>query len=395
VTLRTDRAGNQLSAHADVKLRGVVVGEVRSVRSDGTGAVLDLALDPDRARLVPADVTAQLLPKTLFGEKEVVLSTATATAPGAGPFLHAGSVIDQDHSSTARETETAVNDLLPLLRSLRPQDLSTALNALATALRGRGERLGEQLSRTAAYLRRFNPSLPTLQQDLAGLADVARTTADATPDLLRVLDNLSASSRDLVQERASLDRFLTSTTGFAAETRSIVADNERRLVSLAADSRPVLDLYATYSYEFPCMTKALAYLEQPIEATLGGRQSGLHITLEPVRDNGGYDATMRPRYGDTGGSIRCYSLDPAHPVVPARDYYNPYDGYYDGQEVDPVSGKPPCTHTPCAEPPPGGPADGSTAAMRLVLAGKMGPHPPDVAVLLLRPLAEGAEIGLA
>jgi phospholipid/cholesterol/gamma-HCH transport system substrate-binding protein len=391
VTLMTDRAGNQLSEHADVKLRGLVVGEVRSVRSNGTGAVLDLALDPGQARRIPADVTAQLLPKTLFGEKQVVL----ASTSGSGPYLHGSSVIAQDHSETARETETAVNDLLPLLRALKPQDLSVALNALATALRGRGERLGADFARTAAYLRELNPSLPTLQQDMAGLADLANSTADATPDLLRVLDNLSASSRDLVQEKAALDGFLASTTSFAAETRTIVADNESRLVTLAAASRPVLDLYATYSFEYPCMTRALAYLEKPIEATFGGLQSGLHITVEAVRDNGGYDATMRPRYGDPGGPIRCYSLDPAHPVVPARDYYNPYDGYYDGQAVDPVTGKPPCTHTPCAEPPPGGPADDSTTAMKLVLAGKMGGTPPDVAVLLLRPLAQGARIGLA
>ena len=69
VTLRTNRVGNQLTSGADVKLRGLVVGEVRSVRSDGSGAELDLALDPAQARRIPADVTAQLLPKTLFGEK--------------------------------------------------------------------------------------------------------------------------------------------------------------------------------------------------------------------------------------------------------------------------------------------------------------------------------------
>ena len=35
VTLQTDRVGNQLAPPADVKLRGMIVGEVRDVRSDG------------------------------------------------------------------------------------------------------------------------------------------------------------------------------------------------------------------------------------------------------------------------------------------------------------------------------------------------------------------------
>jgi phospholipid/cholesterol/gamma-HCH transport system substrate-binding protein len=392
VRLLADRAGNQLAVHADVKIRGVVVGEVRRVRSTGDGADLELALDPAQARRIPASVTAQLLPKTLFGEKEVVLVGDTA----AGPFLRDGATIPQDRSTTARETETAVNDLLPLLSALKPQELSTALGALSTALRGRGEELGANLARTAAYLGRLNPSLPTLQQDLAGLADVASSTADATPDLLRVLDNLAASSRQLVAERADLDAFLRGTTSFAATARQVVNDNETHLVRLAALSRPVLDVYARYAAGYPCMARALAYLETPIEATFGGAQGGLHITLEATQDNGGYDPTTSPRYGDTGGPILCYSLDPAHPVVPARDYYNPYDGYYDGQPVDPVTGKPPCTHTPCAQPPPGGRGgDGSAAALRVALMGKMGSDPPDVAVLLLRPLAQGGTVGLA
>ena len=390
VTLRTDRAGNQLTSGADVKLRGLLVGEVRSVRSDGSGAVLDLALDPDQARRIPADVSAQLLPKTLFGEKYVALGTTTRT----GPFLRGGSVIGQDHSEAARETETAVDDLLPLLKALKPQDLSIALNALSTALRGRGDELGSNLARTAAYLRELNPTLPTLQQDMAGLADLANSTADTAPDLLTVLDNLSASSRDLVAEQAALHTFLTSTTAFAASARDVVADNQRNLITLAAASRPVLVVYARYAREYPCMSAALSALEAPIEASFGGAQAGLHITVEATRDNGGYSAGMEPFYGDTGGTP-CYGLDPEHPVIPATDYYNPYDGYYDGQEVDPITGKPPCTHHPCAEPPPGGPADDSTgsAALRAVIAGKMG-ETTDLAMLLLRPLAQGNTVGL-
>jgi virulence factor Mce-like protein len=388
VTLTTDRVGNQLTSGADVKLRGVVVGEVRSVRSDGDGARLDLALKPSAH--VPADVRAQLLPKTLFGEKLVSLSTTSAD----GPFLKAGDVISQDRSETARETETAVNDLLPLLKALKPEQLSTTLNALSAALRDRGDELGANLARTAAYLKQLNPSLPTLQQDLAGLADFANSTADATPDLLTVLDNLSASSRYLVQEKADLDAFLTSTQGFAATARDIVAENENRFVVLARDSKPVLQLYARYAGSFPCMAAALSALEAPIEDTFGGKQGGLHITVEAIKDNGGYDATMVPRYGDTGGT-QCYGLDPKHPVIPATDYYNPYDGYYDGQVVDPYTAKPPCTHNPCAYPPKGGRAD--DAAVLAVAAGKMGvspQHVPDVAALLLRPVAQGGTVGL-
>ncbi len=140
IALETDRAGNQLSVHADVKVRGVIVGEVRKIRSSGQGAVLDLSLNRDKAELVPTNVTARLLPKTLFGEKEVSL----VVPADPGPPIRSGDRITQDRSSTALETERALNDLLPVLRALDPQSVSSALNALSTALRDRGDRLGRE-----------------------------------------------------------------------------------------------------------------------------------------------------------------------------------------------------------------------------------------------------------
>ncbi|MGH3585205.1 MAG: MlaD family protein, partial [Pseudonocardia sp.] len=73
VTLRVERAGTQLAERADVKVRGLEVGEVSAVTTDGTGATVELALDPEKVDLIPANVSAQLIPKTLFGERYVSL----------------------------------------------------------------------------------------------------------------------------------------------------------------------------------------------------------------------------------------------------------------------------------------------------------------------------------
>ncbi|MGH3366286.1 MAG: MlaD family protein, partial [Nocardioidaceae bacterium] len=58
VTLHTSKIGLQMEPLADVKIRGVLVGEVRELRSDGTGAVLELALDPERVGAIPENVSA-------------------------------------------------------------------------------------------------------------------------------------------------------------------------------------------------------------------------------------------------------------------------------------------------------------------------------------------------
>ncbi|MEY9485276.1 ABC-type transporter Mla subunit MlaD [Streptomyces calvus] len=85
VTLEAGRLGNQLDPRADVKLRGLLVGEVREVHADGTGATLDLALKPEHVGRIPSDVRARLLPKTLFGEKYVDLVAPGGSAAPADP----------------------------------------------------------------------------------------------------------------------------------------------------------------------------------------------------------------------------------------------------------------------------------------------------------------------
>lgn len=373
VSLETNRVGNQLSAPADVKVRGLVVGEVRKVSSQGDGATIDLALQPDKLKLLPDNVTAQLLPKTLFGEKYVLL---VIPAQPSATHLKAGDTIKQDRSSTALETEKVLDDLLPLLQSLKPEQLSVTLNALSAALRGRGDQLGRTLATSGAYFKQLNPALPTLARDMQGLADLTENTADATPDLLRVLDNLSASSRNLVEVKSSLDTFLTSTDRFAATAQSVVAENERRLIALARDSKPSLELFARYSPEFPCLLQGLARYEPILERAFGGLQPGLHITLEATEDNGSYVPGQEPKYRDKRQPY-CNGLP--HPPVPAGD-----DKFDDGYRTETT--------------PTGGVSssrmDPALAAVAAPVLGVPADEVPDLVTMLFGPLASGSTVGL-
>jgi virulence factor Mce-like protein len=328
VDLKADRIGNQLSVHGDVKLRGLRVGEVRSVKSTGDGATIRLAIDKDLAHLVPADVSARLLPKTLFGEKEVNLVPPTDGAGGRS--IRSGDVIPQDRSSTGIETERVLNDFLPLLQSLKPAQLSLTLNAVSSSLRGRGDRLGHNLELNAAYFRQINPELPRLLEDFRGLADLSDNYAAAAPDILRTLDNFAASSRSLVDQREELAAFLQSTATFAGTADDFLRVNDKSLVDLAAANRPVLAAYARYSPEYACMLHTLPKQEIVGEKTFGGINPWLHITLEVARDQGPYIAGDQPKFGEDRGPT-CYGLT-GKPIVPMPAYYEPRDGYCDAYE---------------------------------------------------------------
>ena len=394
VTLETDKIGNQLSAPTDVKLRGLIVGEVREVATNGDGATLDLALDPDRIHLIPSNVEAQLLPKTLFGEKYV--SLVVPGSPSRDP-LEEGDIIPQDRSEAARETEQALNNLLPLLQALKPEQLSITLNALSDALRGRGDQLGQNLEIVNTYLTEFNPELPRLEQNMRGLADYADVLDQTAPDLLRVLDNLSFINRSLVDQEQELNTFLNATTGFAAEMGSFLEENETRFVTLAADSLPSLEVFARYSPEFPCLAKGLAIQggeQGTIGNVFGGFQPGLHITLEVIPQREGYQpATDKPQYKDDRGP-ECYGIP--NPQVPIGDI-NFQDGFRD--HLGPDTTEPaPQESSPSSDPAMFLAAPTSQRAMlSAVVAPVMGvpmDEVPDLAHLLFGPVARGTLVGL-
>jgi virulence factor Mce-like protein len=399
VQLRTDHVGNQLQKASDVKVRGLVVGEVRDITTRGDGAVLSLALDPAQAGAIPANVRARLLPKTLFGERYVDL-VVPADPSRAG--LHDGDTISQDRSSAAIELEEVVNDLLPMLRAVRPQDLSATLNAIATALEGRGEQLGQNLRLVDDYLRQVQPHLPTLVQDVQRLADVASLYADVGPDLVRTVRDLAVTSQTVAAKQSVLAAFLTGTTAMAGTATGVLDENADRIIRVGALSRPTLQVLARYAPEYPCLAQGLDRYRSRINQAFSG--NALHITLEVVPQRPAYVPGEEPAWREHRGPT-CYGLP-----TPGWDQAHPYPGnhFADGTHGAPTS--PGRAASTTGAPGPGDPAapalagaptsgEAGTAAEQAVtdalLAPVLGVAPdqvPDISNLLIGPLARGTEV---
>jgi phospholipid/cholesterol/gamma-HCH transport system substrate-binding protein len=305
VTLKADRIGNQLNKSSEVKARGVVVGTVRAVHPAQEGAIIELAMKPDMLSRLPQDVTALLIPKTLFGERYVQLSIPDGSTKDP---LRAGDVIRQDRSKNAIELERVFDDLLPVLKAVQPQKLATTLTAISTALEGRGERIGETMVSTAAYLEDFNPNLPTLTEDLADLARVSELYGDIAPDLLDSLTDSSVTLNTVADERVQLTELYAQVTRSAQDITIFLRNNKDNLIRLAASSREPLEVAAKYSPSFPCTLKALTDLKPSINKFLGGgsNQPGAHVNVHVVPDPGKYvPGKDDPVYNATSGP-RCY-----------------------------------------------------------------------------------------
>lgn len=401
VTLDTDHTGAQLLPQSDVKLRGIIVGQVRSIttytRPGGAGqepetrARVTMALDPAKTSLIPYGTTAVLLPKTLFGERYVALQapvdpTGESARPvRAGDTLYGG--------KDAIEIERVLDDLYPVLLSLQPQDLKVTLTALASALQGRGKQLGDNLASFNAYLQKLNPKVPTMVDDLDKLGQVAQVYNDAAPDLLESLDNFSVTAQTLTKRTPAFEQLLANATSTSDELDNFLNQNGDYLISVASSSAKILAMLAHYAPEYPCVLSGLARLEPRIEDTFGGLQQGLHITLETVKNQGKYVPGNEPLY-PSEASVRqphCFGLP--NPQVPFPGVSFPDGASPDGAPYNPPQGLGTADRSAYNASGVGSPAERQLVST--LISGSFGNNPaqvPPIAELLAAPMLRGSQV---
>ena len=332
VTLKTDSTGNALPSNADVKARGVVVGEVRRVQPAPDGSVdVVLGLTPSMADELPATTTARILPKTLFGERYVALQVPETTG---GPTLANGDTINTDTSGNAREVQELFDKLLPVLEAIPPQDLNVTLTSLSSALSGRGEQIGTTLDELNTIFARINEHMPELQGTLRGLASFSQTYSEALPDVIDALDNLRTTSNTIVERQGDL-RTLISTLGVAAtDTTGWLRQNRTDLIDLFVDSEPFLVGLAKQSPTFVCTFRNFAGLipESRRIVGQGTKNPGVRVNLQFVNPRGRYLPNQdEPRLLDRDPPAVCY--EPARDGRPFPQY--PGGGLADGSYQPP------------------------------------------------------------
>ena len=322
VTLLTERVGTQMDVGAAVKVRGVPFGRVSAIHTDGRGSRIELAINPGKITQLPRNISARLLPKSLFGQRYVGLVIPNDPHGTLGQ----GDTIPRDRSTRAIELERVLEDLLPLLRAVQPQKLNSSLTAISRALDGRGARLGEAIVRFNQLLAELNPLMDEFTTDVRSLADVAKIYNVAAPDILRALADLTVTGKTIFERRNQLSALFDSVTTMSGELDAFLRDNEQNVIRLAAAGRPTLELLARYSPEFPCLLAAIERSKPLMDKALGvgTAEPGLHVQLHvypprgqyvPGRDDPVYAASGGPRCPGGGGSGGGAAPPGQHPLL--------------------------------------------------------------------------------
>ena len=235
-------AGGSLVKNADVKYDGLVVGRVSSLKKgDGDdsnpGVSLKLFIDGDKADDIPQNVTARVVPASIFGTSYVDL-----VAPKAPKGkLTADTRIQQDTSSETLELQTVLDGLDRVVDALGPAELSSMLEGLAGALDGKGEQIGQTIDQLDSYLGKLNPSLPLVTENLSLLAGNLEAFEKYAPDLFDAADDALVAARTLIRNEDNF-RALVGTGGkVLTSTTSFLNANEKALVDTLMHTAIVVD----------------------------------------------------------------------------------------------------------------------------------------------------------
>ncbi len=299
VTLVGAKAGLNLPENADIKLRGMIVGEVRGIKSENGSVSVNLGMFPTYINDVPADVTAEIVPKTLFGEKYISL---IPPQDPSGQKLKAGDTIQG--AEVPIEVEKLLNDIYPLLQAVDPENLATTLSAVADALEGRGTDLGATLVTLNNYLKKLNPDTPQLVDDLVQLGEVSEVYAEQMPTIGRFLRNTVITGNTIVAKRQELAAFFdegtnlanTLTKFFRASGDDIEAVAEQQVAPAQRPGQVLLDV--------PLLLQGTPQ-GAPARRQRAAQPHGAHRPRDPPRAAHGVGAVGpgdRPRCRSRGGA---------------------------------------------------------------------------------------------
>lgn len=230
VTATLPRAGQQMKAGLDVRIRGVKVGHVAGVELVNREAQLTLKIDSKYK--VPSSAAAVISLKTPLGAKYVDLQFDPHSS---GPYLQDG---DEVASATiGPELEDALDDGVALLDAIDPDDAGTLVSELADASEGRGDQIAQSLSLNSELSELFastlDPQIESMNDfrkifgaldevgvDLNALADAVNegapvyASARAQEELSKALDAVVPFADDfgdlLILNRADWDRMMDS-----------------------------------------------------------------------------------------------------------------------------------------------------------------------------------------
>ncbi|MGA9871563.1 MAG: MCE family protein [Rhodococcus sp. (in: high G+C Gram-positive bacteria)] len=236
-----DASAGLLVGEIGVQYRGVQIGKVIDIDSGTTRSRVTMALDPSG---VPSSAVVRVVPRTLFGDVYIRLVT-DSDAPG--PTVQPGDHLAMDTSAEAVQLGEVYRRVTHLLDRLEPAEAHTALTAVATALRGRGDALGDTIDRLSRTTGSLEPHLMSVLDHTPQMIALTEAFASAAPDVLATVDAATALSQTALDHSTGVEALLTTAAALASSANVVASQNTEKLVTVVRRGTPVLSTVADNS----------------------------------------------------------------------------------------------------------------------------------------------------
>lgn len=318
VTLTSDRAGLVMESGAKVRMRGVDVGRVGGIKAGHGPVRLQLEIDPNQIRYIPANVQAEIKATTAFGAKYVELIAPSDPSPQR---LAEGAVLQSRNVST--EVNTVFENLVGVLQKIDVAKLNATLSAIADGVRGQGQRIGEATTDANEVLLAVNPRLDTLAENWRSFKGFNDAYSSAAQDILAILDAASTTAETVNGHASDLDALLLNSIGFSDAGINLLAPTKDNLVHGVNTAKPTTDLLMKYNPVYTCtLVGAKWFLDNGGYDMVGGNgrtlvtDSAILLGDDPYRYP--QNLPIIAAKGGPGGKPSCGSLPDASKNFPVR-----------------------------------------------------------------------------
>lgn len=256
-----------LSKGAQVTVAGVKVGTVKGVRVDGNHVVADLAIN--HGVILPAQTAAAVEVQTVLGVLDVALQPKT----GWNHPLQGGDTI----------TDTAIpvefQDLQNVAGTVLQQSDVQQFNQLVQSLEQITQGKQSQVATIVSGLDKFTTAVNGRQQQVGALITdanaLAATVAQRDTQLAGVVDNLAQVVQGLASRSSDLSSLIYNTDQVAAETATLIGQNQPQLQGLLDHLQSVLAVLSQHQED---LAQGVSYLSAALEGFSSVGYSGPNNT---------------------------------------------------------------------------------------------------------------------
>lgn len=194
---------------SEVKVRGIAVGRVESVRLRRDGRVV-VGFRVDGAVPVRTAARAAIEPVSIFGPKDLALD------PGTGPPLADGGRITR--TAGPEELTDVAGPAYDLTRAIDPDDVATLLHSLSSGLDGEGPALRRTVLNGAELVDAIHARRPEIARLISDITGVSGTLGDRGATIAGMAADYNRLAPSLYARPDRVSRLLDETSRLAERT---------------------------------------------------------------------------------------------------------------------------------------------------------------------------------